>query len=155
MGLLEYRDFGISGESADICIDLIEGMWQPVQIRGRDWIVPKRAGRIYGNRRADALVLPLAGFIRGNPNLPTAQERLEDFQTNVTAAMTVFDTTLQPGTLSASSGYLGLPVGSEATVECRVRNAAPGRIQSYRTAPFQLWTFELEAIDPPEWTLGS
>jgi hypothetical protein len=153
MGLLEYRDFGISGEDDDICIDLIEGMWQPTQIRGRDWIVPKRDGRIYGNRRADALVVPLAGFVRGSG--ADAEERLEDFNVNVAALMAVMDTVLQPGPLEASGGYLGLPAGSVATLECRVRNAAPGKIESYRNYPFQLWTFELEAIDPPEWTFGS
>ena len=153
MGLLEYRGLGISGEDDDICIDLIEGMWQPYQIRGRDWIVPKRDGRIYGNRRKDSLILPLAGFIRGSGADPT--DRLEDFNSNVTAVMAVMDTTLDPGTLSASAGYLGLPTGSDATIECRVKNAAPGKIQSYRLFPFQLWTFELEAIDPPEWDFGS
>jgi hypothetical protein len=155
MALLEYRGLGISGENRDICIDLIEGMWQPTQIRGRDWIVPKRDGRIYGNRRADTLVVPLAGFIRGDPFLPDLTDRRETFNDNVTAVMAVMDTTLEPGSLIASSGYLGLPAGSTATLECRVRNAAPGKIESYRTSPFQLWTFELEAIDPPEWTFGS
>ena len=153
MGLLEFRDFGISGEDADICIDLVEGMWQPVSVRGEDWIVPKLSGRQYGNRREDVLVLPLAGFVRGSGE--TAQDRLEDFNTNVLALMAVMDPAADPGALVASQGYLGLPTGMEATVQARVRNAAPAPIRSYRSFPFQLWTFELEATDPPEWELGS
>jgi hypothetical protein len=153
MGLLEYRDFGISGEDDDICIDLTEGMWQPYQVRGQDWVVPKLEGKIWGNRRRDSMILPLAGFIRGSGG--TATERLEDFNTNVLAVMAVMDTEAQPGTLKASTGYLGLSSGAEATIECRVRNAAPGRIQSYGNYPFQLWTFELEALeDPVEWVIS-
>lgn len=154
MGLLEYRDFGISGEDADICIDLIEGMWQPPEVRGMDWIVPKLDGRQFGNRRPDVLVLPLAGFVRGSSG-ETPQERLEDFNVNVLALMAVMNPAADPGELVASQGYLGLPAGTEATIEARVRNAAASPIQSYRSFPFQLWTFELEALDPPEWALGS
>lgn len=152
MGLLEYRDFGISGEDDDICIDLVEGMWLPWNVRGRDWIVPKLDGRQAGNRRKDTLILPLAGYIRGSGADPT--ERLEDFSANVLAAMAVLDPSLDAGTLTVSQGYLGLPAGSEATIEARVRNASPGKIQSYRLFPFQLWTFELEVLEG-DWVLGS
>jgi hypothetical protein len=152
MGLLEYRDFGLSGESDDICIDLVEGYRLPVNVRGRDWIVPKLDGRVEGNRRADVLIIPLAGFVKGTGANP--QERLEAFDVNVTALMAVMDPSLGSGTLSLSDGYLGLPAGSEATIEARVKNAAPGKIQSYPFAPLQLWTFELEALSP-DWDLGS
>lgn len=152
MGLLEFRSFGISGEDPDICIDLIEGWQLPVSVRGRDWIVPKLSGRQYGNRRADTLILPLAGFVKGSGADPT--ERLEAFNANVTAVMAVFNPVSDPGTLRLSAGYLGLPAGSEATIECRTRNAAPGKIQSYPFAPLQLWTFELEALGT-EWDFGS
>lgn len=152
MGLLEFRDFGLSGESDDICIDLVEGYRLPVDVRGRDWIVPKLDGRVEGNRRADLLILPLAGFIKGTGGTPT--ERLEAFNVNVTAVMAVMDPSLGSGTLRLSAGYLGLPPGSEAVLECRVRNAAPGKIQSYPMAPLQLWTFELESLTP-EWDIGS
>ena len=152
MGLLEYRSFGISGEDADICIDLIEGMFLPWDVRGRDWIVPRLDGRTEGNRRKDTLILPLAGVIKGSGVDPT--DRLEDFAANVEAVMAVMDPSLASGTLTASAGYLGLPVGSQATIECRVLNAGPGEIQSYRSNPFQLWTFELEAL-AGDWVVGS
>lgn len=151
MGLLEYRDFGISGEDDDICIDLIEGWQLPVEVRGTDWIVPKLAGRQFGNRREDFLVLPLAGFVRGSGADPT--ERLEDFNDNLAALMAVMDPKADPGSLVLSDGYLGLATGSEATIEARVSNAAPGRIRSYRSFPFQLWTFELIALEP-EWAIS-
>jgi len=152
MGLLEFRDFGLSGENPDICIDLAQGYRLPVQVRGRDWIVPKLDGRIEGNRRADLLLIPLAGVVRGSGANPT--DRLEIFNVNVTALMAVMDPSLSSGTLKLSLGYLGLPVGSEATIEARVKNAAPGKITSYRFSPEQLWTFELESLSP-EWDLGS
>ena len=152
MGLLEFRSFGISGEDPDICIDLVEGWQLPVNVRGRDWIVPRLEGRVEGNRRADLLILPLAGYVKGSGSNP--QERLEDFNVNVTALMAVMNPALDSGTLRLSAGYLGLPAGSEATIEARVRDAAAGKIQSYPFAPLQLWTFELEALTP-EWDIGS
>ena len=109
MGLLEYRSVGISGEDDDICIDLLEGMWQPVNVRGRDWIVPKLDGRQWGNRRRDSLSLPLAGFVRGTGADPT--ERLEDFNWNVLAILAVLDPEAAPGDLWASLGYMGLGSG--------------------------------------------
>ena len=150
MGLLEFRDFGLSGEDDDICLDLIEGFLIPPAVRGRDWVVPRLDGRTEGNRRKDVISLPLAGFIRGSGG--TTDERREDFLVNLTACMAVLEPSLASGTLKLSQGYLGLPTGSEATIQARVRNAAPGRIRSGQA--FQLWTFELEALTP-EWEFGS
>jgi hypothetical protein len=153
MGKLEYGGFILSGNDEDVCIDLSEGWQMPVQVRGRDWIVPKLDGRIYGNRRADTLLLPLAGFIRGS-NGSTPQERLEDFNTNAMIVSSVLDPTLDPQTLELSEGYLGLLAGVVVTIEARVKNVALGRIQSYRNVPFQLLTAELEALNPA-WEYGS
>lgn len=150
MGLLEFRDFGISGENADICLDLIEGFMGPAQVRGHDWIVPRLDGEVEGNRRKGKLILPLAGFIRGSGGDPAG--RREDFLTNLTAALAVLEPSLASGTLRLSSGYLGLSSGVVAEIEARVRNASPGKMQSGQA--FQLWTFELEALTP-EWTFGS
>lgn len=152
MGLLEYRDFGISGEDDDICIDLVEGFLLPPEVRGRDWIVPRLDGRTEGNRRKDVLILPLAGFVRGSG--ATADERLADFNDNIAALMAVMDPSLASGELALSDGYLGLDTGVVATIDARVRNASPAKIRSYRTYPFQLWTFELECLDP-EWVYGT
>lgn len=151
MGLLEYRDFGISGEDPDICIDLIEGLYQLPAVRGTDWIVPRLDYQQPGNRRKDRLILPLAGVVRGSGT--TAEERREDLLANVTALVAIFDPSLAPGTLRASLGYLGLPAGSEATIEARCRNGAPGKVTGYNTSVWQLWTFELEAF--MDWDLGS
>lgn len=151
MGLLEYRDFGISGEDPDICIDLIEGLYQLPAVRGTDWIVPRLDYRITGNRRKDVLVLPLAGVVKGSGADP--EERREDLLANVTALLAVMDPSLGVGTLSASDGYLGLPAGSEATISARVKNGASGKIIGYNSGPIQLWTFELEAF--MDWDLGS
>lgn len=150
MGLLEYRSFGLSGEDADICIDLIEGFQGLPNVRGKDWIVPRLDGRIEGNRRFDVLVLPLAGFVRGSGQ--DAEERREDFLANVTALVAVMDPSLGSSTLRLSAGYLGLPMGSEATIEARVRNGSAGKLQNQQS--FQLWTFELEALSPG-WDIGS
>lgn len=146
MGLLEFRAFGLSGEDEDICIDLISGFYLPPNVRGRDWIVPRLDGRIAGNRRKDVLVLPLAGIVKGRS--------LEDWLSNTTALMDVMDPSLDAGTLELSDGYLGLAAGVVASIQARCRNAAPGRIEGYRSVPSQRWTFELEVLEP-EWVFGS
>lgn len=151
MGLLEYRDFGISGEDADICIDLIEGFLLPAEVRFKNYIVPKLDGEQAGNRRKGTLILPAAGYVRGSGSSATA--RREDFLENLTALMAVMDPSLSEGTLTLSNGYLGLPSGSEATIQAVVRNAAPGRMEAGQS--FQLWTFEFEALEEPGWTFGS
>lgn len=151
MGLLEFRSFGISGEDPDICIDLIEGLYQLPSVRGKDWVVPRLDYQIPGNRRKDRLILPLAGVVKGSGADP--EERREDLLANVTALLAVMDPSLDLGTLTASAGYLGLPVGSQATIEARCRNGAPGKIIGYNSGPVQLWTFELEALS--DWDVGS
>lgn len=152
MGLLEYRDFGISGEDDDICIDLVSGFLLPPSVRGRDWTVPRLDGRTEGNRRKDVLILPLAGIVKGSGSTP--EDRQTDFNDNIVALMAVMDPSLASGELALSDGYLGLDTGVVATIQARVRNASPGRINSYRTSIHQLWTFELEALDP-EWVYGT
>jgi len=147
MGLLEFDDFGLSGEDDDICIDLINGYLVLPTLRGSDWVVPRLDGRIAGNRRKDTMIIPAAGIIKG--------VSLEDFNDNVTAVMAV----LQPGQLDVkvlrlSDGYLGLDSGVTAEIEARCKNAAPGNVDSYRTRPIQKWTLEFEVITP-EWTFGS
>lgn len=150
MGLFEFRGFGLSGEDPDICIDLIEGYVGLPQLRGKDWIVPRLDGETAGNRRLGKLILPAAGFIRGSG--PTPTDRREDFNVNVTAFLVALDLDGAPGTLRLSQGYLGLPVGSEATITGRVRNGSPGRIESGQS--FQRWALEFECYDPG-WEIGS
>lgn len=150
MGLFEFRDFGLSGEDPDICIDLVEGFLTIPEVRGKDWIVPGLDGRVEGNRRADRLLLPAQGFVRGSGATP--QERREDLLVNLQAVMAVLDPTLGLGTLRLSSGYLGLPVGSEATIQGRVRNASPGRMQQQQSV--QLWALEFECLEVT-WEIGS
>lgn len=152
MGLLEFRSFGISGEDPDICIDLQEGWQIPPSVRRRDWTVPRLDGRTEGNTRRDIITLPLAGTVKGSG--PTAEDRLADFNDNTAALMAVMDTGLASGELRLSDGYLGIDSGVVLTIDARVKNASPGRIESYRTSPIQRWSFELECLDP-EWTVGT
>lgn len=151
MGLFEYRDFGLSGEDADICIDLVEGFLALPEVRGTDWVVPRLDYQVAGNRRKDRLIFPANGFIRGSGTTPAA--RRADWLTNVTAVLAVMDPSLGFGTITLSSGYLGLPTGSEATIEARVRNGSPGKVTSYGMQIQQLWSFEFEAFS--DWDVGS
>ena len=133
----------LSGGNPEICIDLIEGFVTLPEVRGADWVVPRLDGEQPGNRRLGKLVLPAAGYIRGSGATP--QARREDFLVNVTAVMAALDPSLGVGLISLAAGYLGLPVGSEATIAARVKNVAPGKMQGSQS--FQLWTVEWECYD--------
>ena len=149
MGKLTYGSLVISGEDPDICLDLIEGYQLLPAVRGKDWVVPRQDYKTPGNRRKDRLVLPIAGIVKGSGGTP--QERREDLNVNLTAVLAVLHTFAGFQTLTLSDGYLGLPVGSEATIEARTVNGAPGKMQNGQSA--QLWTFELEAFE--DWEIGS
>lgn len=133
----------LSGSDPDICIDLIEGFVTLPDVRGKDWIVPGLDSEQPGNRRLGKLILPSAGYIRGSGATPVA--RREDFLTNVSAVMAALDPSLGVGVITLAAGYLGLPVGSEATISARVRNVSPGKMQDQQS--FQLWTIEWECYD--------
>lgn len=140
----------LSGSDPDICIDLVEGFITLPDVRGKDWIVPRLDSEQPGNRRLGKLILPAAGYIRGSGGTP--EERREDFLVNVTAVMASLDPSLGVGTLTLAAGYLGLPTGSEATIQGRVRNVAPGKLQNAQS--FQLWTIEWECYQVA-WDIGS
>lgn len=133
----------LSGSSDDICIDLLEGFVTLPDVRGKDWIVPRLDSEVAGNRRLGKLILPSAGFIKGSGATP--QARRESFLVNVTAVMTALDPSLGVGTITLASGYLGLPVGSEATISARVKNVSGGKMQNAQS--FQLWTVEWECYE--------
>lgn len=149
-GKFEIGSFALSGGDDDICLDLIEGFIGLPQLRGRDWIVPRLDGEEPGNRRAGKLILPVAGFVRGTGSTPT--ERREDFLVNMEAVLAAIDPTAGVATFTLSEGYLGLPTGSEATIQGRVRNASPGKLQNQQS--FQLWALEIECYSPG-WEIGS
>lgn len=134
----------LSGASPNLCIDLIEGFMTLPDVRGKDWVVPRLDGEQPGNRRLGKLILPAAGYVKGTGATPTA--RRESFLTAVTALVAALDPSLGIGTITLASGYLGLPVGSQATISARVRNVAPGKMQDQQS--FQLWTIEWECYDP-------
>jgi hypothetical protein len=150
VGTLTFNSFVLSGSDPDICIDLIEGYLQVPNLRGKDWIVPRLDGQVAGNRRLDKLIVPAAGFVKGSGGTPDA--RREDFNVNVTALLAALDVAGDPHTLELAAGYLGLPSGSEAVAEARVRNASPGRVLNGQS--FQLWTFDFE-IYAGAWDVGS
>lgn len=150
---LTFRGFGLSGADADVCIDLIEGYLVLPSVRGRDWIVPRLDGRTEGNRRKDVLTLPLAGYVRARLGV-TVEERREAFNEKLAAVMAVMDPSLSSGELLLSDGYLGIDSGTSLSIQARCKNAASAKITGYNSVPQQLWTFELECLQP-EFEVGT
>lgn len=146
--MLTFRSVQLN-TGTTVCLDLVQGYFEPAVPRGEDWIAYGLDGRTPGNRSLDERFIILEGYTRGIGETPA--DRLESFHDATAAVMAVMDTSAAPGTLSISSGYLGLPVGSEATIQARCTDVGSKRMTGYRSAPFQLWTIELLSVDP-DWT---
>lgn len=147
--MLEFRSLQLNDGGAS-CLDLVEGFFDPSQVRGQDWVAYGRPGQTPGNRSHDHRPILLEGYTQGVGATP--EERLESFHEVTSAIMAVMDMAAAPGTLLVAAPYLGLPEGSEATIQARCVSVGSKRMESYSTNPFQLWSIELLSVDP-EWVI--
>jgi len=134
--LLEYRGQDLHADG--LRFQLVEGYAEPLSVRGEDTIVSARRGRIPRSRVGDVRDLRLDGNIRART---AAEWRVA---TDILAA--IVDTELDPDELVMRGPYLGLPVGTTATITARTVNAVPGPIRAGKR--FQVWSVRLESLDP-------
>lgn len=148
---LLYRALDIqNGETPDLAtiwLDLINP-FVPADVRREHLVIPQKHGQQvmagYKHRRTPEL----RGWVRGIGSTPT--ERRESFREASEALEAILDLTLDPGPLTALAPYLGLPAGSESTLQCTTLDAVPGSIVSMQT--HQRWSITLLCVsDPPEW----
>lgn len=149
---LEYRGLDLQNadrpEDATIWLDL-HNPFEPAEVRGDDLVIPQKPGQAVMTRVKHRRVIELRGFVRGVGD--DEASRTVAFREASEALMAVIDFTLAPGTLTAFAPYLGLPTGSESSIDARAADAVPGEIvqQSY-----QKWSIRLVSVsNPPEWVL--
>lgn len=138
---------GETPDLATIWLDLINP-FGPADVRREHLVIPQKHGQQvmagYKHRRTPEL----RGFVRGVGSTPT--ERRESFRDASEALEAVLDLTLAPGTLLALAPYLGLPAGSQSSIECMTLDAVPGTINSMQS--HQRWSITLLCVsNPPEW----
>lgn len=124
-----------------IFLDLDRGYSEPPEVRGRDVIVPARAGRVARGRVADRRSIVLTGYVQGTS--------ASDWRLKTDTLMALLDATLDPGDLVVDDEYLGLAGGLTATISVRCVNAIGGPIFNQT---FQTWSIELESVDP-DWVI--
>ncbi len=148
MAGLVFRSFDLEGPGH--CFNIVEGLHEPAQVRGKDNIAPGRDGRYPGNRRLDTRTIVLDGYIRGIG--ADAEGRSESWHVLTRSVMAVFGMQLDPGTLTLSpiaGGFLGITAAYSITA--RVTDVMPGPIRNHMS--FQEWSIELTSVDPDWETL--
>lgn len=156
MGDLRVRSFDVqSGHPSDVTVggvwlDLVEGYFEPAEVRGEDDVAPEAAGQEPGARIRHQRILTLEGHVRGAGGTP--EERSTDWHTRTQALMAVMQLHSDPGLVEVDGPYLGIPTGTTYELTARVIRVIPGRVRNRMS--FQTWSFQLKCIDsPPEWTL--
>ena len=142
MPVREWRGLAID-DLDGIYLEITRGFLVPPSVRGVDYIVAAKAGRSSGNRVADVIdSIILEGYVRGDDP--------EEWLVNRLALLAMLgEAGVTTGVLTVRAPDYGLPTGSVATINARVKNWVEGTIIAYRD---QTWSVELVSIDP-EWVV--
>ena len=149
---ITYRSIALWNDPTDpespstgLKLHLTEGFTGGISVRGKDVIVPARAGRVWMPRIGDVRRLLIEGWVTG-------ADRSEWREWTDLLGET-FDPVLDPGEIKLVGPYLGIEVGVEYTIDARVLNLIAGPILAGMTA--QHWSIELESVDPDWVSSGS
>lgn len=146
LGGLSYR--GTDIQTDNLFLDLMGSLYEPAFHRGRDDIVPGRAGRYRRNRVADQRLIPLQGWTRGTGE--DKASRRESFDAAEASLGALLDPAEDAGVLLVIPPYMGL-AGASQSILAVVSEWTAGDVQG--SLSFRRWTVVLEAVgNPPEWT---
>lgn len=109
---LVYDTVDLQASDFRLFLEIERGLNEPVEVRGRDTLVPGRAGRIARARVADRLDIELRGFVFGAGANETAQR--SDFAALRQIVRNLFDPRKMPVNLVAT-----LENGTTATIAAR------------------------------------
>lgn len=144
---LSFRSVELQGDH--FCLDIVRGLHEPAEVRGKDSVAPGRIGRYARNRIKDVRKILIEGYIRGVGS--TLDERRESWHDTTATIMAAMERDLAAGVLAVDGGTYGLPAGETWTINARCVNAIGGPIRS--TWTFQEWSIELESVDP-DWEVS-
>lgn len=134
---IEFRSLEMH-DPGGIWFEVSRGLLVPMEVRGTDYVVAAREGRLSGNRVADRLSVLLTGYVVGTDPA--------DYFANRQALLAVLDENgVAPGTLTVRGPLYGLGPFDTATLVARVANYIEGPITPYYV--HQTWSIELEAVE--------
>ena len=147
MPTLTYRGVDIRRTDRSIFLEVIRGFDDEVDVRGADAIIVGKSGRFELNRVKDVRIVGLEGWVLGIGT--TLDARRLSYRTLVDELHAIFDPTLAPGALVATTPYLGIATGTK-TIQVRYVNSLwDDPVQGF----FRRVSVELECIaSPPNWT---
>lgn len=109
---VELRDFSTTNR----WFEVVEGLYDGVQVRGVDVVIPALSGRYARNRIADFRVVRLHGWVYGDTEAA--------FRTNMEATMVAFNPVSDPANLVISTPLYGVASGTKTisarTVDVRI-----------------------------------
>lgn len=97
---LTFRGVDIQRGDFGIFLEIVRGLEELPETRGKDTIIPALAGRMYRNRVVDRLMVELRGMVVGNGSSESVAR--SDLRTNMDFLRALFDPTLAPGDLVAT-----------------------------------------------------
>jgi hypothetical protein len=112
---LTFRGVDIQRGDFGLFLEIVRGLEELPEVRGKDTVIPGLAGRMYRNRVVDRLPVELRGMVVGNGADETAQR--SDLRTNMDFARALFNRTAAPGPLVAT-----LENGATRTIVARPLN---------------------------------
>lgn len=142
---LTYDGVDVQEEDLDIFFEVTRGLNEAPEVRGVDTVVPSRAGRVPRARQDDVLRVVLKGHVRGSGADDAAQK--EDYRANADTVRALFSPNREPADLVALAED-----GSTRTLICRPIGSP---MWNERVASLYAdVSVELEAVDPPDWSVA-
>lgn len=146
IGLL-YDATDLQSSDLQIFLQIVKGLNEPPSVRGSDYIVPARAGRVEANRINDVVSIVLEGHVAADPAETTTAGARASYRANVQAVRTLFRPDRGRATLLAV-----LEDGTQMTIEARPLNAVWSEPVP---SEFGLVSIELEGYDDWAEVVGS
>ena len=87
---LTYDGVDLQSSDLQIFLQIVHGLNESPAVRGVDYIVPSRAGRIEANRINDVLSIVLEGHVRADPSETTTSGARASYRANVNTIRTLF-----------------------------------------------------------------
>jgi len=87
---LTYDGFDLQTADLQIFLKIVQGLNEPPSVRGEDYIVPARPGRVEANRINDVLNIVLEGYIFADPAQTDTAGARASYRNNVQAIRNLF-----------------------------------------------------------------
>ena len=87
---LTYDGSDLQTSDLQIFLQIVHGLNEPPSVRGVDYVVPVREGRVEANRVNDVLSIVLEGHVRGDPSQTTTSGARSTFRNNAQTIRALF-----------------------------------------------------------------